>query len=143
MTAYLAGRSWIDSWRGTHWTSLGTIGRGAVALTRPRIRVISSTKWEVNITRKYRVASSAMVPRMVGILTDDAFDLMTSASGGKSRLVFERIDRSLCCHSRCAVWKQYPQPDTAVGAPEVPLDIRLGPCVQCYYSLGSRQCRAG
>jgi len=74
MAAYLAGRSWIDSWRGTHWASFSAVGRGAVALTRPRIRVISSTKWEVNITRKYRVASSAMVPRMVGILSDDAFD---------------------------------------------------------------------
>lgn len=74
MVTYAAGRSWIDSWRGTYWVSLGAVGKGAVALTRPRIRVISSTKWEVNITRKYHVASSAMVPKMVGILTDDAFD---------------------------------------------------------------------
>ena len=45
-----------------------------VALTRPRVRVISSTKWELNITRKYHVASCAMVPKMVGPLRFDAFD---------------------------------------------------------------------
>ena len=44
-------------------------GEAAAVLTRPRFRVISSTKWEVNITRKYRVASSAMVPKIVGILS--------------------------------------------------------------------------
>lgn len=27
-----------------------------------------NTKWEVNMIRKYRVASSAMVPKIVGIL---------------------------------------------------------------------------
>lgn len=37
-------------------------------LTRPRFRVISRIKWEVNITRKYRVASSAMLLKIVGIL---------------------------------------------------------------------------
>jgi hypothetical protein len=35
--------------------------REEVALTRPRIRFISSAKWEVNITRKYSVASFAMI----------------------------------------------------------------------------------
>lgn len=34
--------------------------RGTVALTRAKIRVIKSTKWAVNITKKYRVASFAM-----------------------------------------------------------------------------------
>jgi hypothetical protein len=45
-----------------------------VALTRPRFRVISSTKWEVNIIKKYRVASSAMIFKMVGIWSPDVFD---------------------------------------------------------------------
>ena len=45
-----------------------------VALTRPRVRVISSTKWELNITRKYHVASWAMAPRRVGPLIFDALD---------------------------------------------------------------------
>ena len=46
-----------------------------VALTRPRVKVNSSAKWEVNITMKYHVASSAMVARMVGILRSAALDL--------------------------------------------------------------------
>ena len=45
-----------------------------VALTRPRVRVISSTKWELNITRKYHVASCAMVPKRVGPLRFNALD---------------------------------------------------------------------
>jgi len=45
-----------------------------VALTRPTVRVISSTRWALNITRKYHVASSAMVPRMLGTLSSEAFD---------------------------------------------------------------------
>ena len=45
------------------------------ALTLPRSRVISSTKWEVNMIRKYHIASSAMVPRIVGILSFAASDL--------------------------------------------------------------------
>jgi hypothetical protein len=48
---------------------------GAIARTRPKTRVIVSTKWEVNITMKYNVASAAMVPRMVGILSLVAPDL--------------------------------------------------------------------
>ena len=35
--------------------------REAVALTRPKYRVIASTKWEVNITKKYSTASAAIV----------------------------------------------------------------------------------
>ena len=46
-----------------------------VALTRPRFKVISSTKWEVNITRKYRVASSAMAFKIVGTLSPRASDV--------------------------------------------------------------------
>jgi len=48
-----------------------------IALTRPRVRVISSTKWELNMTRKYHVASSAMVPRRVGPLIFDVPDFAT------------------------------------------------------------------
>lgn len=48
--------------------------RRTTTLTRPRLKVISSTKWEVNITKKYRVASSAMVFKILGILSPDAFD---------------------------------------------------------------------
>lgn len=40
-----------------------------VLLTRPRFRVITSTKWEVNMSRKYRVASSATVSKIVGTLS--------------------------------------------------------------------------
>ena len=49
-------------------------GRGWFTLTRPRSRVISSTKWEVNMTRKYRIASSAIVPKRLGILSFFASD---------------------------------------------------------------------
>ena len=52
--------------------------RGKVALTRPRLRVITSTKWEVNMTRKYRVASFVMDLKMVGILSPPALDLRAS-----------------------------------------------------------------
>ena len=48
--------------------------RETVALTRASPKVISSTKWEVNITKKYRVASSAMFFKMVGILSPLASD---------------------------------------------------------------------
>jgi hypothetical protein len=49
---------------------------GAVALrARPKTRVISNTKWEQNMTRKYRVTSSAMVPKMLGTLSPGVFDL--------------------------------------------------------------------
>jgi hypothetical protein len=55
--------------------SLVAVGRGVVVvLTRPKTRVITKTKWEPNITKKYRVASSAMVLKMLGPLTFDAFD---------------------------------------------------------------------
>ena len=47
---------------------------GVVALTLPRVRVISNTKWELNMTRKYHVASSAMVSRILGVLRFDTFD---------------------------------------------------------------------
>lgn len=48
-----------------------------VARTRPRIRDISRTRWEVNITRKYRVASLAMISKRFGILGPDSFDVIT------------------------------------------------------------------
>ena len=45
-------------------------------LTRPRLRVITSTKWEENITRKYRVASFAMQLKMDGILSPCASNVI-------------------------------------------------------------------
>ena len=44
------------------------------ALTRPSARVMVRTKWEVNITIKYRVASCAMIPRIPGTLNPGALD---------------------------------------------------------------------
>ena len=41
---------------------------GTVALTRARFRVISSTKWAVKMNKKYSIASSATVLKIVGIL---------------------------------------------------------------------------
>ena len=50
-------------------------GRGTAVRTRPSVRVIASTKWEVNMTRKYHVASSAIFPKIVGKLTARTLDL--------------------------------------------------------------------
>ena len=44
------------------------------ALTRPSFRVNSTTRWEVNITRKYRVASSTMVSKILRALIPGALD---------------------------------------------------------------------
>ena len=44
---------------------------GKAPLARPKIMVITSTKWEENMTRKYLVASSAIVPKMGGTLVPD------------------------------------------------------------------------
>lgn len=49
------GRSWITS--------------------RPRAKVIVSTKWEAKTTKKNRVASTAMVLKIVGALRPGVFDL--------------------------------------------------------------------
>ena len=85
MTTYVAGRSWIDGWIDTQWVLLVAVGRGgAVTLTRPRIRVISSTKWEVNITRKYHVASSTTILRMLGKLSFGASDLIAKKTINKN-----------------------------------------------------------
>ena len=43
--------------------------RVRVVLTRPRFRVNTNARWALKITKKYRVASSAMVLNMVGILS--------------------------------------------------------------------------
>ena len=55
-----------------------------VALTRPRVKVISSAKWEVNMTMKYHVASSAMVARIVGTLRSAAFDPVAKKATNKN-----------------------------------------------------------
>ena len=52
------------------------LGR-ASATPSTTARVISSTKWELNIARKYHVASWAMVPRRVGLLIFDVPDFAT------------------------------------------------------------------
>jgi hypothetical protein len=51
-------------------------GGEKIALTRPRFRVNTSTKWEVNITRKYHVASSAMLSKIVGTLSPGTLDFL-------------------------------------------------------------------
>jgi len=56
-----------------------------VALTRPRVKVISSTKCEVNMIRKYHVASSAMALRMLGTLSFDIFDLVARRQPTRTR----------------------------------------------------------
>ena len=48
--------------------------RRAVALTRPRVRVITRTKWAVNMTKKYRAVSWAMVLKSPTTLRPDRFD---------------------------------------------------------------------
>ena len=48
-------------------------GRKSDALTRPRFRVNTSTKCEENITRKYHVASSAILSKIVGTLSPGTF----------------------------------------------------------------------
>jgi hypothetical protein len=56
----------------TVWKKSGE--RGRIALTRPRARASSSTRWAVNMKRKYRVASSAMVLMITGSLSPSFFD---------------------------------------------------------------------
>lgn len=46
--------------------------------TRPRTRVISSMKWEVNMTRKYSVASFAMTSQRLGRLSPGALNLFAN-----------------------------------------------------------------
>ena len=55
-----------------------------VALTRQRIRVISSTKCEVNITKKYRVASSKTVLNIPGTLGSSVFDRLAKKNVNKN-----------------------------------------------------------
>ena len=45
-----------------------------LALTLPRFRVKTKTKWEVNIMRKYQVASSAIVSQIIRTLRIAALD---------------------------------------------------------------------
>lgn len=52
------------------------LGSGAAELTRPRFRVITRTKWEVNMTRKYSVASSAIVSERVENLNPGALNFL-------------------------------------------------------------------
>ena len=54
--------------------SLTVIQKGTTTLTCPKVRVITSTMWEVNMTRKYRVASCAIVLMRDGILSPSFSD---------------------------------------------------------------------
>ena len=58
------------------WRSFVALQRETATLTRPRFRVITSTKWEVNITMKYHVASFAMVSKSVVTRKPGTFDLL-------------------------------------------------------------------
>ena len=80
-----------------------------VALTRQRIRVISNTKCEVNITRKYRVASCNTVLNMPGTLESSVFDRLAKKNVNKnarksdgwisSTLVTSSVDRLRIIHA--------------------------------------------
>ena len=80
MSVVAIGESdYLQSWKGLDrslgtLTSLAVVKGLGVALTCPRVRVITSTKWELNMTRKYHVASSAMVSRRAGPLRFDTLD---------------------------------------------------------------------
>ena len=47
-----------------------------IGLTRPKYRVIARTKWEVKMTMKYSIASTAIVSNMPRILCPEALDLV-------------------------------------------------------------------
>jgi len=67
-----------------------------------RFRVITSTKWEVNMTRKYRVASSTMVPKMPGTLGPTVFDFFAKKMINKNAR-----ESDLCALSaRSAQWSE-------------------------------------
>ena len=71
---YGPGRSWIDSLINKHETIFDAVRReDVIVLTRPRARVISNTKWEVNITRKYQIAPSVMILENSGSFSPCAF----------------------------------------------------------------------
>ena len=63
---------------------LAVVQRETITLTRPRFRVISTTTWEVAITRKYRVASSAIVLKSVGTLRPFVPDLAAKKTINKN-----------------------------------------------------------
>ena len=57
--------------------SLAVVQGWPVILTLPKDSAASSTKWEVNIKRKYRVASSAIVLKIAEVLSPAFFDRIT------------------------------------------------------------------
>ena len=61
-------RSWkeLDRWLGTRELEVIISDRGMAILTRPSANVMVSTKCEVNMTKKYRVESFAMVLTIPG-----------------------------------------------------------------------------
>ena len=64
---------------------------------------MTSTKWEVNITRKYRVASSTMVPKMPVTFDPSAFDFFARKMIKKNA----RESDDVCASStRSAQWSE-------------------------------------
>lgn len=77
IATYRAGRKldcFLETYVG-YRTTWDVINREETALTRPRVKVISSTKCEVKMTRKYSVASSMMVFKMP-VTSNPVFDLL-------------------------------------------------------------------
>lgn len=93
-TTHELGRTWITSC--SHVGAISCDSRGDTALTRPRFMVISNTKWEVNMTRKYRVASSATTPKIlgapnVGILDRIAREIISENARKSGTYSFSRV----------------------------------------------------
>lgn len=70
--------------------TLTVVQRGEQSLTCAKAKVIASTKWPVNITRKYRMASLVITSKMLGILTPGTLDFiaekMISENARKSKV---------------------------------------------------------
>ena len=71
---YKIGRRRSESWIHARWMLLIAIQRGTIALTRWGDKPSTSTKWEVNTTRRYNIASSAIVIKVDGILSLGVLD---------------------------------------------------------------------
>ena len=99
------------------------------ALTRPRVKVISSAKWEVNMTMKYHVASSAMVARMVGTLRSAAFDFT-------ARKVINENARKSCAHITTRVSRKERHQVQVRGNPDSPYKSRM-----VVYAISMSLCR--
>ena len=72
---YVPGRSCSASCRDTSDSVGCDLDREINELTRARLRVNTNVRWALKIRRKYRVASSAIVLKIVGILNPCFSDL--------------------------------------------------------------------